>query len=174
MSYYSRLFILFISMATYTIKRNRRDQKDCCHWEKKGQGNWNDCNKIHSKTLKRSVRESFLMKIQTNSHTSQVGTVVFRQKFSKRKMGSARLVFNQIPHNFYFHKVYSQNSLKTFTQKIKRLKYRLRKCKKHSVMCNQNFSWKKKNSRWQFCYLILTKTFVEKSKSCDWACVSSS
>ena len=144
MSYYSRLLILFISMATYTIKRNRRDQKDCCHWEKKGQGNWNDCNKIHSKTLKRSVRESFLMKIQTNSHTSQVGTVVFRQKFSKRKMGSARLVFNQIHHNFYFHKVYSQNSLKNFIQKIKGLKYRLRKCKKYSGMCNQHVSWKKK------------------------------
>ena len=80
------------------------------------------------------------MKIQTNSHTSQVGKVFLTQTFSNRKIWSARLVFNQIHNKFHFQKVYSQNSLKTFIQKIKILKCKLRKCKKYSGMYNQHVS----------------------------------
>ena len=34
-TYYSYFFVLFESIAIYAIKRNRRYQKDCWHWEKK-------------------------------------------------------------------------------------------------------------------------------------------
>ena len=80
------------------------------------------------------------MKIQTNSHTSEVGTASFTQKFINRKICSARLVFSHIHNKFHFHKVSSQNSLETFIQKIKRLKGRLPKCKKYSAICNQYVS----------------------------------
>ena len=80
------------------------------------------------------------MKIQTNCCVSQVGIAFFTQNFSNRRTGFASLVFNQIHNNFHFYEVFSQNSFKTFIEKIKRLKSQLPKCKKYSSMCNQRFS----------------------------------
>ena len=133
LTYYSYLFNIFTSIATYAIQRNRRYQKKKSRELKRLQQN-------SFQKPKRNCSRVFFMKIQTNSHRSHVGTVFFTQNFSNRKVCLARLVFNQIHNNFYFHKVYSQKSLKTLIKKIKRLKCRLRKCKKYSVMCNQNFS----------------------------------
>ena len=67
------------------------------------------------------------MKIETNSHVNQVGTVFFIQNFSKRKIEFPSLVFNQIHNNFHFHEVFYQKSLKTFIKKTKSLKGRLGK-----------------------------------------------
>ena len=87
------------------------------------------------------------MKIETNSHVSQVGTVFFTQNFSNRTICFIILVFNKIHNKFHFRKVFSQNSLKSFLKKIKRLKGRLPKCKKYSGICNQHVSWKITPSR---------------------------
>ena len=59
------------------------------------------------------------MKIETNSHISQVGTVVFIQNFSNRKICFASLVVNQTHTSFHFHEVFWQNSLKAFIKKLK-------------------------------------------------------
>ena len=142
LTHYSYFFILFGSIAIYAIKRNRRYQKDCWHWEKK------------SKELKRLQQTSFLkpkkkcsrvffMKIETNSHVSQIGTVFFTQNLNNRTICFVILVFNKIHNKFQFLEVFSQKSFKTFIKKIKRLKCRLPNCKKYSGMCNQHVSWKK-------------------------------
>ena len=80
------------------------------------------------------------MKIQTNCRVSQVDRAFFTQSFRNRRTGFASLVFSQIHNNFHFHEVFSQNSFKTFIEKIKRLKGQLPKCKKYSGMCNQHVS----------------------------------
>ena len=78
------------------------------------------------------------MKIQTNCRVSQVGKAFFMETFSNRRTGFASLVF--IFNNFHLNGVFSQNSLKTFIESIKRLKGQLPKCKKYSSMCNQHVS----------------------------------
>ena len=70
------------------------------------------------------------MKVQTNIHVSQVHKLFLTRKFSNRTIYFAVLVFTQIRDNFHFHEVFSQNSLKTFIEKIKRLNDRLLKCKR--------------------------------------------
>ena len=60
------------------------------------------------------------MKIQTNCRVSQVDRAFFTQNFRNRRTGLVSLVFNQIHNNFHFHAVFSQNSFKTFNEKIKR------------------------------------------------------
>ena len=78
------------------------------------------------------------MKLETDSHVNQVGKLFFTQKFRKRTFYFAVLVLNQIHNNFHFHEAFSQNSFKTFIEKIKRLKGWLLKWKKYSVTCNQH------------------------------------
>lgn len=58
------------------------------------------------KIEKKCSRVSFI-KIQTNSHASQVGRLFFTQKFSNRKIFFAAFVFNQIRNNFYFEELSS-------------------------------------------------------------------
>ena len=60
------------------------------------------------------------MKIQTKCRVSQVDRAFFTQSFRNRRTGFASLVFSQIHNNFHFHEVFSQNSFKTFNEKIKR------------------------------------------------------
>ena len=80
------------------------------------------------------------MKIETNSHVSQIGTVFFTQNLNNRTICFVVLVFNKIHNKFQFLEVFSQKSFKTFIKKIKILKRRFPKCKKYSVMCNQHVS----------------------------------
>ena len=110
----------------------------------KFQKNLKDRNRLHSKNLERSVLESgvFFMKIERNSHVSQGDRVYFTQSFSNRKISSPSLISDQIHNNFHFHEVSSENNLKTFLGKNKRLKGRLPKCKKYSGRCNQHVYWK--------------------------------
>ena len=90
--------------------------------EKKGQANWYDCNRFHSKRWRSSVPETFLIKIQTKSHLSQGGKLFFTQKVNNSKICFVIFVFNQIHNNFNFEELSSQKSLKTFIEKIKILK----------------------------------------------------
>ena len=80
------------------------------------------------------------MKIQTNGRVSQIGKAFFKQNFRNRRTGFANLVFNEIHNNFHFHEVFSQNSLRSFNEKVKTLKVQLAKCKKYSGMCNRHVS----------------------------------
>ena len=70
------------------------------------------------------------MKVQTNIHVSQVRKLFLTRKFSNRTIYFAVLVFTQIRNNFHFQEVFSQNSLKTFFEKFKRLNGRLLKYKR--------------------------------------------
>ena len=116
-------------------------QKDCWHWEKKSR-ELKRLPQISFQKFKKKYSRVFFMKIQTKCRVSQVGRAFSTQNISKRRTGFASLLFNQIHNNFHFHEVFSQNSFKTFIEKIKRLKGQLPKCKKYSGMCNQHVSRK--------------------------------
>ena len=90
--------------------------------EKKSQANWDDCNRFHSKHWRRTVPETFFIKIQKKSHLSQGGQLFFTQKVSNSKICFAVFVFNQIHNNFNFEELSSQKSFKIFIGKIKILK----------------------------------------------------
>ena len=140
-TYYSYFFILFKAKAKCAIKRNRRYLKDFWHWEKKSR----ELKRLQQPSFqkpKRKCSRVFFMKIETNSDVNEVEEVFFTQDFSNKKICFASLIFNQIHNKFHFHKVFSQNSLKTFIEKINRLKGRLGKCKKYSGVCNQHVPWK--------------------------------
>ena len=69
-SYYSYFFISFESIAIYAIKRNRRYQKDCWHWEK----SWKELERTQQTSFgkpRKKCSRVFFMKIETNSHGSQ-------------------------------------------------------------------------------------------------------
>ena len=85
-TYYSYFFILFQSIAIYAIKGNRRYQKDCWHWENKSRELKRLQKTSFQKNKKKCSRRVFFMKIETNSHVRQVGTVFFKQNFSNRKI----------------------------------------------------------------------------------------
>ena len=143
-TYYRYFFLFLISITIYATKRNgryRSYQNDCWHWEKKSR-ELKRLQKISSQELKKKCSRVFFMKTQINSHLSQVGRAFFTQNFRNRRTPLASVVFNQMHNNFHFHEVFSQNSFKTFIEKIKRLKGQLPKSKKYSGMCNQHVSWK--------------------------------
>ena len=64
------------------------------------------------------------MKIETNSHVSQGDKPYFTQGSWNRKICSPGSISDQIHINFHCHEVSSQNNLKTFIGKNKRLKGR--------------------------------------------------
>ena len=119
---YRYFFVLLKSITIYAIKRNVRYtsyQNDCWHWEKKSR-ELKRLQQISFQKLKKKCSRVFFMKIQTNCRVSQVDRAFFTQNFRNRRTGFVSLVFNQIHNNFYFHAVFSQNSFKTFNEKIKR------------------------------------------------------
>ena len=86
----------------------------------------------------KKVFQSLFYEIEKNSHVNEVGVVFFTEDFSNKKICFASLIFNQIHNTFHFHEVFSQNSFKTFMEKINKLKGWLGKCKKYSGMCTQH------------------------------------
>ena len=73
LTHYSYFFISFGSIAIYAIKRNRRYQKDCWHWEK----SWKELERSQQAWFgkpRKKCSRVFFMKIERNSHESQGDT----------------------------------------------------------------------------------------------------
>ena len=139
--YYSYFFILFKAITKYAIRRYKRYLKDFWHWEKMSR----ELKRLQQPSFqkpKRKCSRVFFMKIETNNHVNEVGVVFFTQDFSNRKIYFVSLIFNQIQNNFHFQEVFSQNSFKTFIEKINRLKGQLGKCKNYGGACSQQVPWK--------------------------------